>query len=526
MALIMIACLGVIVWVIAISSASLDAKQTEGEQRLLHSVTDDQIKDAAKAIADYTSWNELYEFFQAPKDSVWTRENLGPYLAKTFGIDHVIAMSRKGSVVYRFSRERYADPQPESGGDRKTLARLARMAFEENTGVSGIVELRGVASLVSASPVHQSSGNLPAYHVLIEVREFNQAFLDKLGANYGIQQLRVTSIVRDGLVLPTPWGTPSQFALSWKPSNSGRGLFQRVLPAMIVTCGLALLALLGLVMLLGRIAEHTRTTEARISKAELEASLARALSAEETSRSKSAFIANMSHELRTPLNAIIGFSELMKAETMGAIGNDKYREYTKAIWDSGRHLLTIVNDILQVSRIEAGQFKPHIETVALDEAVPHCVGMLEVLAEQRDICIRMAPSSRPLTVLVDAHALNQIVINILSNALKFSEEGSSIEVVFASDKDAHEVRVKDHGCGMSPAVLNEIGKPFVQAEGAYSRKYQGTGLGLSICFLLAKAMDASIKISSIEGVGTEVALRLQRAVSDSAQVAPVLNRVA
>jgi signal transduction histidine kinase len=526
MALIMTACVAVIVWVIAISSQSLDAKQREGEQRLMRSVTEDRIVDAGKSVADYTAWNELYEYLDNPRNATWARQNLGPYLARLYGIDHVLAISRSGRIAYNYSRKSNSGAQLQSEADRKTLARIANLSFGKDASISGIVELHGAANFIAASPVHMSSGNVPAHFVLIEIREFRQALLDKLGANYGIQQLRVTTNLRNGLRLPTPWGEPSKYALTWRPSNSGHGLFLRVLPVMVITGGLALLALLGLALLLGRIAEHTRSSEARISKAELETSQARALSAEETSRSKSAFIANMSHELRTPLNAIIGFSELMKAEMMGAIGNDKYREYIKAIWDSGRHLLTIVNDILQVSRIEAGQFKPSIETVALDEAVPHCVGMLEVLAAQRNIRIRTTPSSRKLAVLADSHALNQIVINILSNALKFSEEGSSIEVVFGSDNDTHEVRIKDHGCGMSAAVLKEIGKPFVQAEGAYSRKYQGTGLGLSICYLLAKAMDASITISSIEGVGTEVVLRLPRAASDSAKSVPILNKVA
>lgn len=525
MALILVACLGVIVWVIAISSASLDAKQTEGEQRLLRSVTEDRIVDAGKSIADYTTWNELYEYLDNPRDATWARQNLGPYLARIFAIDQVLAISRSGAITYGYSRKNNSGAQPESETDRKTLARIAHLSFKKDTGISGIVELHGTANLIAASPVHKSTGSIPAHFVLIEIREFNRAFLDKLGADYGIQQLQVSENVHTGLSLPSPGGMPSAFMLTWKPSNSGQGLFARVLPGMIVTGALALFALLGLALLLWRIAEHTRTSEARIGKAELEASLARARSAEETSRSKSAFIANMSHELRTPLNAIIGFSELMRSEKLGTIGNTKYREYIKAIWDSGIHLLTIVNDILQVSRIEAGQFEPHLEILALDGAIHQCIQMLEVLAAQRNIRLRVDLGPQPLAVLADSQALNQILINLLSNAIKFSNENSEVDIVCTSHDDVQKVRITDHGCGISPATLKEIGKPFVQAEGAYSRKYQGTGLGLSICHLLIKAMKASIEINSVEGVGTEVTLRFKTAISAD-QSAPELRMTA
>jgi len=298
------------------------------------------------------------------------------------------------------------------------------------------------------------------------------------------------------------------------------------LPAMIATGAIALLALGGLALLWWRVAEHAHLSEVRVNQSQLEASQARAQSAEETSRSKSAFIANMSHELRTPLNAIIGFSELLTAEHFIAISEGKRREYTKAILDSGHHLLRIVNDILQVSRIEAGKYEPEMEVVCLEQAVHDCVRMVSVLAEERGIRFDTQVGAWSHLVYADRQALHQILINILSNAIKFSNERSCIEIACVALDEAYELHIRDEGCGIPNATLNEIGRPFVQAEGAYSRKYQGTGLGLTISFLLARAMGASIEIDSAEGLGTVVKIRVQKAMTVCESERPALQHSA
>jgi len=511
MALIVCVCVGVIIWIISDSSASLDATQKEGEERLLRSVASDYANDLAKAVADVTAWNELYEYFQGPRREDWERKNLGPYITTTFDIDDVIAISRSGSIAYSFRRGAKA---VYSAKDRKTFSQLARQAFaaekpDKQTGVSGIVEVNGIPSLAAASTVRPSSLDRPSHFVLIEVREYNRAYLRKLGDNFGIAELHTERATPQGLALLGPTGAPSAFDLAWKPSDSGRQRFIRILPAMVIVGTGALLALLGLAFVLWRVTEHLRASDALINRAELETSMARAQAAEETSLSKSAFIANMSHELRTPLNAVIGFSDMIASEIFGAIGVAKYREYVAAIRDSGQHLLGIVNDILQISRIEAGSFDPVIEPVVLGDVVRESMRMFEVLALKRDIRINLNLDPQPWEALVDRQALRQILINILSNAVKFSPEHASIDVTCAALPDEYELCVIDHGCGIPARTLRDLGKPFVQAEGAYSRQYQGTGLGLTVCFLLAKAMGASIHIESTEGIGTQVRIRVR-----------------
>ena len=524
MALVLIVCFGVILWVINISSGSLDAKQKEDEQRLLLSVISDRVKGLGNAVSDFTTWSELYEYFEGQQSPEWARANLGPYLSRTFGMDQVFAVSQSGSLAYRYSRKA-GTPAP-SVKDLATLSRLAQLAFDRGVGISGFVDLNGVPCLIGASTIRKSAGNAPPHFVLIEVREFNRSFLDKLGLDYGIQQLRVERSARGSFILPSPTGARSPFGLGWRPAQSGQSLLRRVLPAMIATGAIALLALGGLALLWWRVAEHTRLSEVRVNQSQLEASQARAQSAEETSRSKSAFIANMSHELRTPLNAIIGFSELLTAEHFIAISEGKRREYTKAILDSGHHLLRIVNDILQVSRIEAGKYEPEMEVVCLEQAVHDCVRMVSVLAEERGIRFDTQVGAWSHLVYADRQALHQILINILSNAIKFSNERSCIEIACVALDEAYELHVRDEGCGIPNATLNEIGRPFVQAEGAYSRKYQGTGLGLTISFLLARAMGASIEIDSAEGLGTVVKIRVQKAMTVCESERPALQHSA
>ena len=518
MSVIVCACFAIIIWIISVSSASLDQTQKAGEKRLLTSITNGFQQDLARALTDYTAWNELYEYFEAGRpQSAWERNYLGPYITATFGIDHVVGMARNGAIVYSFRR---AGQKKYSAKDIETLSRLARQAFAAEkpnyqVGISGFVEFNGTPSLAAAATIRRSSLDKPSHFALIEVREFSRSFLDRTGLALGIAQLRVERAAPQGVMLRGPSGAPSPFDLIWKPSDSGRRQFIGILPSMILVGAGALIALLGLVFVLLRVAEHLREVEARMGQAELEASKARARAAEETSQSKSAFIANMSHELRTPLNAIIGFSDMIVSEVFGSIGVAKYREYVVAIYDSGHHLLGIVNDILQVSKIEAGSFDPVIERIVLGDVVHDCVRMLEVLALKRDIRINLRLDPQPCEVLVDRQALQQILINILSNALKFSPEHAGIDVTCAALPHEYELCVTDHGCGIPARTLRELGKPFVQAEGVYSRQYQGTGLGLTVSFLLAKAMGASIHIESTEGVGTQVRIRVRKGAASA-----------
>jgi len=535
-AVVVCAWIAVLIWALNVSSASLDATQNNGERRLLRSVFDTYQKTLSKNVTDYAWWDELYNYFQGPPSAAWEEDNLGPYISEHFDIDYVAVTSKSGAMLYLYSHDQKHAVL--SAKDAAVLAKLTHVAFQSSKGrneaaSSGIVEFGGKAGIAAVSAIHVPPENKNlnperAQLCLVEIRALTPAFLSKIGHGYGVANLAVSRSGAASLALHDPTSAPSIFRLSWEPSKSGHDLFLRILPTILLIGFASLLSFLALMALGSRVIRHLRSGETRILNAELDASRARAQAAEETSRSKSTFIANMSHELRTPLNAIIGFSDFICSEALGPVGNRKYREYIGDISSSGQHLLRIVNDILQVSKIEAGKFEPVIEDASLSEILIDSVRMMEVLAAKRRIALHVSQPESSIPIRTDRQALHQILLNIISNAVKFSCDGGSVEIecMPSGEHGAFVIAVVDHGCGIPENVLHELGKPFVQAEGAYRRTYQGTGLGLAISFLLAQAIGASIEISSVEHSGTTVRVLIGQADGAQAQAAPDMVQAA
>jgi two-component system cell cycle sensor histidine kinase PleC len=231
--------------------------------------------------------------------------------------------------------------------------------------------------------------------------------------------------------------------------------------------------------------------------------------AEEANRSKTEFLANMSHELRTPLNAIIGFSEIMETGMFGPLGDDRYNEYAGDIRKSGRGLLELINDILDMSRIESGKYQVECETLKTGEMVDDCLRIIETRAEDKGIEIRNTIDLVP-DIYADSGAVKHILINILSNAIKFNNESGSIEISCVADLETVTITVEDSGIGIAPADLAKLGTAFVQFENHTEKKYSGSGLGLAISMSLVEMMSGDILIESTEGVGTHVSISLPR----------------
>lgn len=229
--------------------------------------------------------------------------------------------------------------------------------------------------------------------------------------------------------------------------------------------------------------------------------------AETSNRLKSQFLANMSHELRTPLNAIIGFSEIIATETFGP-GLPRYRGYAEDISGAGRHLLSLINDILDLSKAEAGKLDLHLEPVELEELVRECAQLMRGRMAEQDL--RLALSITPMPpMLIDRLRIKQVLLNLLSNAVKFTPQGGEISV--AVDRDtAGEVTVcvRDTGIGMAPESIPLAFEPFRQIDSALSRKYEGTGLGLSLVKTLVELHAGRVRIESVLGQGTSVFVTL------------------
>ncbi|MFT0861562.1 ATP-binding protein [Ancylobacter sp. G4_0304] len=229
--------------------------------------------------------------------------------------------------------------------------------------------------------------------------------------------------------------------------------------------------------------------------------------AEDANRAKSEFLANMSHELRTPLNAIIGFSELMEGGLFGPLGNDKYNEYCRDIRDSGRYLLDVINDILDMSRIEAGRMHLSLQTTSLDEVLADAIRVMAVRADEKHLRVT-SEADAPITLEADRRALKQIALNLISNAIKFTPENGRITVRTRRSKQAALLVIEDTGIGIPKAALAKIGRPFEQVESQFTKTYKGSGLGLAIAKSLVELHGGTMRIRSNEGVGTTVIIRL------------------
>ena len=231
--------------------------------------------------------------------------------------------------------------------------------------------------------------------------------------------------------------------------------------------------------------------------------------AEAANHSKSEFLANMSHELRTPLNAIIGFSEIISQELFGPIGNDKYLEYIKDVHSSSLHLLSIINDVLDMSKIEAGKLELAKQAFGLQTAIGEVVRIVHERASSRGIELILEAAEEPVVICADERAIKQIFLNLLSNAIKFSQERGEVHIRLATSRAGQAViEVEDHGIGMDEDEQERALQPFGQAKPATTRNYGGTGLGLPITKGLIEAHDGSLAISSRVGEGTTVRVML------------------
>ena len=224
-------------------------------------------------------------------------------------------------------------------------------------------------------------------------------------------------------------------------------------------------------------------------------------------KAKSEFLANISHELRTPLNAIIGFSDIMRSNMFGPLGSNKYVEYADDIHDSGNFLLGVINDVLDMSKIEAGRFQLQQETVHLHDLLDETLRIIKVQADEAELKVgQKIPKS--LELVADRRAVKQILLNLLSNAVKFTPAGGKVNVTAKALKDDVNIVIRDNGIGIAPEALDRLSQPFEQVQDQFTKDHKGSGLGLAIARSLTALHGGQFKINSQVGEGTTVSVRL------------------
>jgi two-component system cell cycle sensor histidine kinase PleC len=233
--------------------------------------------------------------------------------------------------------------------------------------------------------------------------------------------------------------------------------------------------------------------------------------AEAASVAKSQFLANISHELRTPLNAILGFSEIMKSEMFGPLGSPQYRGYAADIHDSGSHLLTVINDILDLSKIEAGKFELNEEDCDVPRLVRDAVRFVAERADSAGLGLQQRLAPALPAVRADGRLIKQILLNLLSNAIKFSQAGGMVTVAAAIDREGGlSLTVADTGIGIAADQLERVLQPFTQVENTLTRTHAGTGLGLPLCKSLIELHGGRLVLESAVGRGTAVTIMLPK----------------
>jgi two-component system cell cycle sensor histidine kinase PleC len=231
----------------------------------------------------------------------------------------------------------------------------------------------------------------------------------------------------------------------------------------------------------------------------------------------------MSHELRTPLNAIIGFSEIMEKGMFGKLGVDKYHEYCRDIHRSGQYLLDVINDVLDMSKIEAGRMKLETEDVVLEDILADSLRVVSAPAEEKGLTLssRIAPD---IVLRADRRALKQIALNLLSNAVKFTGAGGHVAVRGRKVGGCVAVAISDSGIGIAKDALQRLGRPFEQVESQLTKTHRGSGLGLAIAKSLVELHGGRMRIRSTPGRGTTVVVRLP-ADAAGAAADPVSDRM-
>ena len=301
-------------------------------------------------------------------------------------------------------------------------------------------------------------------------------------------------------VLLGVWLAISAFAITVFAMLAARDHDQSAYVAPFAAAAVYTLAVIGYLLL-----RQWRALEHELHIAEV-----RAVVADEEGRAKLTFLGAMSHELRTPLNAIIGFSQVIEQEVFGPIGAPQYVEYVRHIRESGGYLLTTLNDILDMAKLEGGTVDLARETINARDEAHAVIRELSEEAAAKGVALRLRPGEAALAIC-DPRSFKRVLQNIVRNAIKFTDRGGAIEADIKCEADRIVIMIEGTGIGIPIAMLDTIGKPFVQVENNLARKNSGVGLGLAIASALMKLMQGSLTIASAPGRGTTVTVTLPAA---------------
>ena len=478
--------------------ARSDSSAALADERVIRSQINELANRLALLAEDNSWWEAAYQNIYIKLDIQWIDETIGESVDSISFIDGTIIVGVDDEVLY----SHFIDPDLtgehflnsdvrellasfEASDDATPFSKPALMMFDRRFFVMGVgMVQRTVEEGISTFAPERRP-------VIIFVRELGGEALGQFGENLAIENLELTphpgkgawhSFVIDETLLSPLFLSGENLFLQWTPKTPGADFMDdTTVPVLLVLC----------VLILAFLVFYRRA-------AAMMASLDKA------NRAKSEFLANMSHEIRTPLNAIIGFSEMVKSEMFGKVEGQRNKEYLNYIHDSGYHLLLIINDILDLSKVEAGEWALHREFFDLDDELDDSVSTLVIAAEKKNLKIERL--LKKITIYSDVKLFRQVVLNILSNAIKFTPQGGKISIKNTICTAGAMLEISDTGIGMTREELDIARKQFGQVQSASGRNQTGTGLGLPLVYRFMELLGGRIEIKSERNVGTTVQL--------------------
>ena len=514
---------------LAFAAVAVDRLQAREEHIVVAQTLERSLDRLDSDVAAAAVWDQAYEKLRPGTDVTWLDTEIGSYYAHNRGDDlavmidagdrpfyawvgdgrvapqsqaeivraagALIAQVRRAEAVASAARSRGAPANPDAGSVAETAHGLVRA--DERIYMVAI-------STVTPEKVGQSRRPGPAVIVLC-AQQVNRHLLPTLTDEMRIRAPKVLEVAPRGIgtiALADPGGLPLGW-LAWKPKQPGLDAVRQAAP--LVLPGVLLLAVAGLALAL-RIRQVLRELDA--SEAGQKAALAEVVEARDRAQSanlaKSQFLANMSHEIRTPLNGVLGMAQVMELSGLGS----PHREHLKIIRDSGETLLAILNDVLDLSKIEAGRLELEDHVFDLAQAVAAACRPFALLADQKDVAFATEIDPAALGAWCgDSVRLRQVLSNLASNAVKFTYEGKIRLHVWSSDEGLT-FTLSDTGIGIAPERIAGLFEKFVQADSSTTREFGGTGLGLAISRELVERMGGTLRMDSAPGQGSTFVFRL------------------
>lgn len=470
-------------------------------EKVLDSILADRIDRIATLSLEYGYWDEAVENLVEEFDDEWVDATLSEYIFEDLGMHSVFVVGVENApVVSLVGGERVAQGAVEQfGGPMKKLIADALASPDGRAPVpmSGFLVADGVYYLAGAvrMTTYTNLWDISTDHVMILVEPFDREVLWAISRRYLMPGLAIANTE------PGRWEAGYAFSL-YGEQPSARFIWQPALPGFEILPYLAIgLVLTFIAMLLTALLFVRRTNQVfnDLNEARLQADLA--------STAKSNFLAAMSHDLRTPLNSILGFSDLIRQETFGPLANERYKSYLDDVHHSGTLLVSLVDDILDLSKIEAGKYKLEDEQIDLASTLNSNVRQVSKLAEMSEIEIDLDVPDPPPKLLADPKVLARILNNLLSNAIKFTPKGGKIAVATRRQSDGSiNVCVSDSGSGMTASEIEVALRPFEQPRQSTAKDHQGTGLGLFLSKNFMEIHGGYLQVDSTPMVGTKILL--------------------